>query len=69
MKLTVQILKDQRSFLKQHMLNWLPQYAENIRQSDTMYMYPQFGLAVNEFVRIDDEVAAEIVETISKYEY
>lgn len=67
-KLTVQILKDQISFLKQHMLSWLPKYAEDIRHSDTMYMYPQFGLAVSEFVRIDDEVAAEIMETLGKYE-
>ena len=67
-KLAIQILKDQHSFLKQHMLNWLPKYAENISQSDTMYMYPQFGLAVSEFVRIDDELTAEILESLSEYE-
>lgn len=66
---TVQILKDQINFLQQHMLNWLPRYAQDIGKSDTMYMYPQFGLAVSEFIRIDHELATEIAETLSEDAY
>ena len=64
---TVRILKDQRAFIRRHMLSWLPEYARDLGSSQTAYFYPQFGQAVSEFVRIDDEAASEIIDTLPVY--
>ncbi len=58
------VLNDQKVFMKYHIRNWLPQYAEHISRSATQLLYPQFGLAVNEFTRIDFELIDELVEAI-----
>lgn len=65
-KQLVQILKDQHVFMKYHLLNWLPKYVQNISKSKTMYLYPQFALAVSEFVRMDSELITEILEALKE---
>ena len=61
----VKVLKDQKVFMKYHLLNWLPKYAENIQKSKTAYMYPQFGMATDAYVKIDDELCTEIIDALT----
>ena len=58
------VLKDQKVFMKYHIRNWFPKYAENIRRSATSYLYPQFGQVVDEFTRIDFDLIDELIEAI-----
>lgn len=58
------LLEGQKVFLKYHLLNWIPQYAENMKKSKTTYMYPQFALAIDAFIRVDDQFIAEAQEWI-----
>lgn len=61
---TRQVLKDQKIFMKYHLLNWLPKYAENIQKSRTAIFYPQFAIATDAFVKIDNELIDEILEAL-----
>ena len=58
------LLQGQEIFLKYHLLNWIPQYAENMKKSKTTYMYPQFALAVDAFIRIDDQFVKEAIQWV-----
>ncbi|MBR5474927.1 MAG: molecular chaperone TorD family protein [Lachnospiraceae bacterium] len=58
------LLDGQKVFLKYHMLNWIPQYAENIKKSKTAHMYPQFAQGVDAFIKIDDEFIQEATDWI-----
>ncbi len=60
------MLEGQQVFMKYHLLNWIPQYAENMKKSKTTYMYPQFALAVDAFIQVDNQFVAEALEWISQ---
>lgn len=64
LKETRSLLDGQQVFLKFHMLNWIPKYAENIKKSKTAHMYPQFAQGVNAFIQIDNEFIGEAIEWI-----
>lgn len=58
------LLEGQQIFMKYHLLSWIPQYAENMKKSKTAYMYPQFALAADAFIRIDDQFVREAIRWI-----
>lgn len=58
------MLEGQQIFMKYHLLNWIPQYAENMKKSKTTHMYPQFALATEAFIKVDDQFMQEAVEWI-----
>ena len=58
------LLEGQQIFMKYHLLNWIPQYAENMKKSKTTHMYPQFALATEAFIKVDDQFMKEAVEWI-----
>ncbi|MBP3700816.1 MAG: molecular chaperone TorD family protein [Lachnospiraceae bacterium] len=58
------LLEGQQIFMKYHLLNWIPQYAENMKKSKTTYMYPQFALAADAFIKVDNQFIQEAVEWI-----
>ena len=60
-----QVLKDQKVFMKYHLLNWLPKYADAIQKSKTAILYPQFVLATDAFVKVDNELIDEILEALA----
>lgn len=64
LKETRSLLDGQQVFLKFHMLNWIPKYAENIKKSKTAHMYPQFAQGVDAFIQIDKEFIGEAIEWI-----
>lgn len=56
------LLDGQKVFLKFHMLNWIPKYAENIKKSKTAHMYPQFAQGVDAFIKIDNDFIIEAMD-------
>ena len=58
------MLEGQQIFLKYHLLNWIPQYAENMKKSKTAHMYPQFALATEAFIKVDNQFVAEAMQWI-----
>ena len=49
------LLEGQKIFLKYHLLKWIPQYVTCMKMSKTTCMYPQFAMAVDSFIQIDDQ--------------
>jgi len=60
------LLEGQKIFMKYHLLNWIPQYAENMKMSKTSHMYPQFALATDAFIKVDNQFIEEAVEWIGQ---
>jgi len=63
---TRNLLEGQKIFMKYHLLNWIPQYAENMKMSKTSHMYPQFALATDAFIKVDNQFIEEAVEWIGQ---
>lgn len=58
------LLDEQKSFLKEHLLAWVPEFAEKIQESPTLYLYPNMATMLKEFLEIQLEVIEEITTTI-----
>lgn len=63
---TLELLKDQESFLKEHLLAWMPEFAEKIQESPTLYLYPVMAKMLKEFLEIQLKVIKEITSVISQ---
>lgn len=58
------ILNDQTDFLTNHLLFWIPEFAEKIQASETHYFYPKMAYLLTEFLRIQLGVIEEIKSTL-----
>ena len=56
------LITAQMQFAKEHLLNWVFQYARDMQQSETSYFYPQLAIALAEFVAYDQQVLSELLE-------
>lgn len=56
------LIAGQMQFAKEHLLNWVFQYARDMQQSETSYFYPQLAIALAEFVAYDQQVLSELLE-------
>lgn len=56
------LLGAQSSFVCEHMLNWLPDYASNALRVRTAYLYPQFAQGVSAFADMDARFLAEAIQ-------
>jgi len=54
------LLADQKSFLEEHLLTWVGQFAEQIQNSKTHYFYPQIAEMTHQFLQIDAEIINEL---------
>lgn len=60
----LQLLDEQKSFLKEHLLAWVPEFAKRIQESPTLYLYPNMATMLKEFLQIQLEAVEEIRATI-----
>ncbi len=60
----LELLQEQKSFLTEHLLAWVPEFADRIQKSPTMYLYPAMAKMLNEFLHIHLEVIEEILSVI-----
>lgn len=56
------LVKSQRTFEHDHLLNWLPLFAERAKGARTDYLYPTLCAAVAAFVAIDAAILEELAE-------
>lgn len=56
------LLDGQQVFMKYHLCNWVPQYTERMKMSKTAYMYPQFAMAVEAFIQVDQQFMEEVMQ-------
>lgn len=56
------LLKDQKQFEKEHMLNWLTRYAQDMQGSESNFFYPQLAIAMAEYVMYDQQILDELLE-------
>ncbi|MEF9958456.1 MAG: molecular chaperone TorD family protein [Niameybacter sp.] len=49
-------LEGQKTFIKEHLLTWIPQYAKDMEQAPTDFVYPQFAKGLEAFIRVDLEL-------------
>lgn len=59
------ILADQKQFEKEHLLNWVLSYADDIRASETREFYPQFVKAAADFIKYDNQIIDELIDNLS----
>jgi TorA maturation chaperone TorD len=58
------LLADQKSFLDEHLLVWIDQFADQIQNSKTHYFYPQIAVLTKQLVGIDADVIDELVSLL-----
>ena len=56
------LIAEQMQFAREHLLNWVFQYARDMQQSETNFFYPQLAIALAEFVSYDQQVLSELLE-------
>lgn len=61
---SLELLEEQKSFLKEHLLVWVPEFAEKIQESPTLYLYPNMAIMLKEFLEIQLEVIEEVKAAI-----
>lgn len=55
-----QLLADQKSFLAEHLLLWISQFADQIQGAKTHYFYPQVALLTKRFLHTDADIIDEL---------
>ena len=55
-----QLLADQKSFLEEHLLLWISQFADQIQSSKTHYFYPQMAVLTKHFLKTDVDILDEL---------
>jgi len=58
------VLLDQKSFLNDHLLVWIGDFAEEIQQGKTQYFYPQMANLTNQVLKKDTFVLEELISLI-----
>lgn len=51
-------------FLKEHLLEWVPQFLEKMKDAPSDYMYPQLSVILNAFIKKDEEIIEELLKLI-----
>ena len=59
------MLEDQAAFEREHLLNWVFSYAQDMASSKTHEVYPQLAQAVADFVQLDVSVLDEMLEIVA----
>ncbi len=62
------LLEGQRLFEKNHLLNWLDRYAQDMAASDTQRLYPQLVKALAAFIAADQQMIGELLDAANVHE-
>lgn len=57
-----EILKDQKTFLENHLLKWVPELSAKITESATHSFYPGMGKILTGYLKLDLEALKELLE-------
>ncbi len=60
----IKLLEDQKSFLIQHLLVWIGQFAADMQKSESQYFYPLMALLTEEVLKMDVDVVDEIIASL-----
>ena len=60
----LRVLKTQRAFLSNHVLNWIGDLAVQIAEKDERAYYAAFAVTMDAFVRFDDRFIEELVREL-----
>lgn len=58
------VLKDQKAFLEQHLLKWVPAFAADVRLGAETDFYKGVAMVLEGFVELDHAVLAELLEAM-----
>ncbi len=64
MRRASEILKDQKDFLEEHLLVWVPQFVSDLKTSTSHPLYRGVADMLNEFLQVDSTVIDEILDTL-----
>lgn len=53
------LLGDQYRFVRDHLNNWIPEYAKLVRNAKTAWLYPQLAQGMQVFARLDEAFLTE----------
>ena len=56
------LLEGQKLFEKNHLLYWVHQYADDMKESKTALLYPQLVRAMADFIAYDQQIIDELLE-------
>ncbi len=59
-------LKGASDFLEEHLLIWIPKFLERMKDSKFRLIYPQFCIILNEFLKQDAKMLAEVQEALDE---
>lgn len=54
-------LESQKLFIENHLMNWLPRYAKDMKQAETALLYPQLAAALSRLVEEDHRLIGELL--------
>lgn len=59
------LLRGQKNFMNEHLLNWVPDFAQRIQKSRTKIFYPNTAVLASEFLKKTDQAISEIIEFLN----
>lgn len=59
-------LSGQNIFLANHLLVWIPMFVERMAKATSDYLYPQMCLILDDFLKKDKTLVAELMETLQE---
>ncbi|MDQ7092083.1 molecular chaperone TorD family protein [Desulfosporosinus sp. PR] len=59
-----EILKDQKDFLEEHLLVWVPQFISDLEAATSHPLYRGLADMLKEFLQVDSKVINEILDTL-----
>lgn len=62
----LEILEDQKAFLDDHLLRWVPLFAEKLDASGNTRMYGNLAHILREFLKLDRQTLQEIISVLKK---
>lgn len=51
-------------FLRAHMLTWVPKFLKKMANAPSDYMYPQFSVVLDAFIKKDEEIINELLNNL-----
>lgn len=51
-------------FLRSHMLTWIPKFLTKMANAPSDYMYPQFSVVLDAFIKKDEEIITELLNNL-----
>jgi len=60
----IHLLTGQNIFLQNHLLVWVPKFLERMAEAPSDHLYPQLCLILDSFLKKDQEMVEEMLETI-----